>query len=171
MIDRSLFKSTERRLYRYYRNLMEMDKLEHKISVLEEQKEKIRQDIKETNICLEEESRSMTYEERVQSSSSGSYVEKETVRQIEKLERELKETIKYSLKLKVKVREIKKEIADIEYVVSLLGKGYKDLVIMKYRDKKSFESIGQALYISKSAACDKRNETVEAIAKLLNARL
>lgn len=101
---------------------MEMDKLEHKISVLEEQKEKIRQDIKETNIFLEEESRSMTYEERVQSSSSGSsYAEKEMIRQIEKLKRELKSTIRYSLKLKVKAREIKKEIADIEYAVSLLG--------------------------------------------------
>lgn len=42
---------------------------------------------------------------------------------------------------------------------------------MKYRDKKSFEAIGMTLHMSKSAACDKRDETVEAIAKLLNARL
>ncbi|WP_051986352.1 hypothetical protein [Clostridium amazonitimonense] len=93
------------------------------------------------------------------------------IKQIEKLERELKETIRYSLKLKVKVREIKKEIADIEYAISLLGKEYKDLVIMKYKYKKSFEVIGMTLHMSKSVAFEKRDETVEAIAKLLNARL
>ncbi|MBU5591006.1 hypothetical protein KQI89_04455 [Clostridium sp. MSJ-4] len=89
------------------------------------------------------------------------------VRQIEKLEKELKYIIMYSLKLKAKIREIKKEIADIEYAINLLGKEYKDLVRMKYRDKKSFKG----LYISKGATCDRRNETVEAIAKLLNGRL
>ncbi|WP_278335845.1 hypothetical protein [Desnuesiella massiliensis] len=42
---------------------------------------------------------------------------------------------------------------------------------MKYKEKKSFEAIGFALHMSKSAACDKRDETVEAIAKLLNAKI
>ena len=108
----------------------------------------------------------------MQNSSSGSsHAEKEMVRQSEKLERELKDTIKYPLKLKVKVREIQKEIEDIKYAIRLLGKEYKNLVLMKYREKKSFEVIGLALHMSKSAACDKRDETVEAIAKLLNARI
>lgn len=172
MIDKDLFRKTEGRLYRYYRSLTEIDKLEYKISLLEDQKQKIKQDMKETNIFIEEESRSITYEERVQNSSScSSYAEKEMIRQIEKLERELKDTIRYSLKLKVKVRDIKKEIVDIEYTVRLLGKEYKDLLEMKYRDKKSFEAIGEKLHASKSAAFDKRDEVVEAIAKLLNVRI
>ncbi|WP_055665733.1 hypothetical protein [Desnuesiella massiliensis] len=61
MIDKELFRKTEGRLYRYFRSLIEIDKLEHKANVLEEQENKIRQDIAEMNIFLEEESRSITY--------------------------------------------------------------------------------------------------------------
>lgn len=64
MIDKELFRKTERRIYRYCRSLTEIEKLVHKINVLEEQKDKIRQDRSETNIFLEE-SRSITYDKRV----------------------------------------------------------------------------------------------------------
>ena len=36
MIDKELFRKTERRIYRYYRSLTEIEKLEHKINALEE---------------------------------------------------------------------------------------------------------------------------------------
>ncbi|PHH02041.1 hypothetical protein [Clostridium sporogenes] len=57
---------------------------------LEQQKERIKRDIQETNIDLEEESISISYSERVQTSSVTSHCDREIERQITKLENELK---------------------------------------------------------------------------------
>lgn len=42
MISEENFRKTEGRLYRHYRKLKEIDKLEHRIDILEKQKEEIR---------------------------------------------------------------------------------------------------------------------------------
>ncbi|NFB88926.1 hypothetical protein EXN54_20530, partial [Clostridium botulinum] len=68
-MNKETFKKTERMLYVYYRNLKEIEKLEYICARLEQQKEKVKKDIKETNIDLEEENISISYSERVQTSS------------------------------------------------------------------------------------------------------
>ncbi|NEZ84616.1 hypothetical protein EXM68_20550, partial [Clostridium botulinum] len=68
-MNKETFKKTERMLYVYYRNLKEIRKLEYICARLEQQKEKVKKDIKETNIDLEEENISISYSERVQTSS------------------------------------------------------------------------------------------------------
>ncbi|MCS4471119.1 hypothetical protein JQ038_10310 [Clostridium botulinum] len=89
-MDKETFRRTERMLYVYYRNLKEMEKLEYICNRLEQQKEKIRKDIQETNIDLEEESISISYSERIQTSSISSHCDREIENQITKLENEWK---------------------------------------------------------------------------------
>ncbi|AKA72218.1 hypothetical protein [Clostridium scatologenes] len=69
MLDKEIFKKTEGWLYGYFKQIKELEKLDHMCRELENQKEHIRKDIQETNISLEEESKSITYEERVQTFS------------------------------------------------------------------------------------------------------
>lgn len=172
MITEDVFRKTEGRLYRYYRQQKEIQKLEYKCLILEEQKEKIRKDLHETNIIIEEESRSVAFEERVQTSSSGEgYAEREMIRQIGKLEQEWKELRKYILKLHAKIREYKKQVTDVEYAINLLQPQYRRLIELKYRDGVSLERIGNELHMEKSTASDWRDRVVKDIAKVLDIRL
>lgn len=169
MIDKDTFRKIEGRLYKYYRQLKEIDKVEYRCEILEQQKEKIRQDLRETNITIEEESRSVTYEERVQNSSSGiSYAEAAVMREITRLEEEWKYIRKKILKNHARIRELKKQNADMDYIIGLLSTECKLVAEEKYKYEKSLEEIGEKLHMSKSAANRKREDIVNAIAKMLS---
>lgn len=169
MIDKDTFKKTEGRLYRHYRQLKDIDKLEYVCRELESQKEKIRKDIQETNICLEEESRSITYEERVQTSSSGSYAENEVVRQIENLEKEWKYVRKKLLKKKARIRELERQVASLKYNIGMLSEESKRFIEWKYGECKSVDWIAAEMYGgARSTAYRKREELVEDIANWCN---
>ncbi|KEH91664.1 hypothetical protein Z962_p0040 (plasmid) [Clostridium botulinum C/D str. BKT12695] len=158
-------KKTEGRLYRYYKQLKEIDKLEYVCRQLEEQKEKIRNDIKETNISIEEESRSITYEERVQTSSTGSsYAENEVVRQIENLEREWKYVRRKLLKKKARIRELERQVAPLKYNIDMLAEESKRFIEWKYAEHKSIDWIANEMYGgARSTAYRKREELVKEI--------
>ncbi|KEI16850.1 hypothetical protein G8S49_01410 [Clostridium botulinum C] len=171
MIDKELFKKTEGRLYRYYKSIKLIDRLEHRCMVLEKAKDQLRQDLRSTNIDIEADiNMGISYDERVQTSPNGtSYVEQETMKQIEKLEMEWKNTRKQILKVHAKIREIKKENADMEYIVGLLDTQYKLIAEMKYKDESSLEKIGLKLNMDKSTVSRMRVKIVEEISKVLNA--
>lgn len=72
-----------------------MNKLKNRVKHLSNRIEIIMDKIKNNNVTLEEESRSRTYDEIVQTSNNGtSYAERELVRQIERLEIELGEKLR-----------------------------------------------------------------------------
>ena len=120
-ILKQLDRKTEGRLFRYYRILRDIDKMYNKTTILEEQIKSIEHDIKHNNVSLEEESRSITYEVRIQSSSDGtSYAEKEFMKQMENLELELIWFKKKKGKLEHRIREVKREIADTGHTIGLL---------------------------------------------------
>lgn len=139
--------------------------------VLESQKEAIRQDIKSTNIHLEAElNMGINYRTvKVQTSSSAtSYAEAETIKQIEKLEQEWKCTRRKILQLYARIREIKKQNAEMDYIIGLLGTEYRLLAELKYRDCLSLEQIGEKLCMAKSTVSRNRVKIVEDVSKMLN---
>ncbi len=99
-----------------------MSKLKNRVNHLSNRIEIIMDKIKNNNVTLEEESRSRTYDEIVQTSSNGtSYAERELIRQIERLEIELGEKIKKKGKVEYKIREIEEEISVMEDNLSSLN--------------------------------------------------
>lgn len=170
MIDKDAFRRIEGRLYKYYRQLKEIDKLEYMCEILEQQKERIRQDLRETNVTIEAETRSIDYsQDKIQSSSSGiSYAETALIREITKLEEEWKHIRRKILKNHAKIRELKKQNADMDYIIGLLSTECKLVAEEKYKHEKSLEEIGEKLHMSKSAANRKREDIVNAIAKMLS---
>ena len=90
MITDEQFKKTENMLYRYYRQQREIERLQARIRRNEQRRDEIYKDIKETNVNLDTEvNMAVSFDEKVQTSNLGtSFAEKETVRQIEKLEKE-----------------------------------------------------------------------------------
>lgn len=173
MLRDELFKETENRLYSYYRQIKEIEKLEYKCSVLEQQKERIRTDIKNTNVSIEPEMSAMNYSmERVQVSHSGtSYAEAAVMKEITRLEYEWTNTKKQILKLHAKVRDIKCQVADVEYSINNLSDVYKSFIGFKYKDGRSLEYIGDELHMSKSTAFKLKNNVVDEVAKALYRKL
>ena len=159
-MDKETFRKTERMLYVYYRNLKEIEKLEYICTRLEQQKEKIRKDIQETNIDLEEESISISYSERVQTSNISSYVDREIERQIDKLENEWKLIRKRILKNRAKIRQLEREIAPINYNVSMLLEEAKKFVKLKYKDKRSVPCIAELMYAGAIATAYRKREEI-----------
>lgn len=166
MISEELFKETEKKIFSYYRNLKEINKLKQRVEVLSRQKEAIEKDIRETNVDIEPEIKAVDYsKERVQSSSANSsYIEAALIKEIEKLERERKDTIQKILDCNARIREIETSTSEMEYVINDLSEEYKRFLELKYKELKALEYIADNLSIGKTTACRRRKEIIENIA-------
>lgn len=169
MIDKETFRKTERKLYNYYEQEEVIKSIEYRIEKLKNQVKQIEQDIKNNNVVIEEESRSITYEERVQTSSNGtSYVERELVRAVERLEREKDYKLAKISDLKTEIREIEDTSAAIEYNIGMLSKEDLNFIELKYKVKLSVEEVSDELNLSRSTGYNKRERLVNNIANWCN---
>jgi len=169
MIDKETFRKAEGRLYRHYNILQNIKFLELECEELEKQKERIRRDMRETNVTIEEESRSITFEERVQTSSSGvSYAERALMQEVEKLEKEWIFIRKKLLKKRIKIREIERQVFSLKNNITMLSEENRRFIELKYGDKKSIEEIADSLNMARTTAYRKREELVEDIAQWCN---
>ncbi len=166
MISEELFRKTEGSLYRHYRQLKEIDKLKNRVQVLSIQKERIRQDLRETNITLEPESRSIEFGERVQSSSTGeSYAERSLVREIVRLEAEWKYVRRRIIRNNIRIRELEAQIADMEFIIRKFASEYRSFIALRYCEGNALDTIARKLNMSKATASRERKDIVETIAK------
>lgn len=168
MMDKEIFRRTEGRLYRYFEDKQKIKCLELECIDLNQQKERIRKDIQETNVFIEEESKSITYEERVQTSSSNSsYAEKALINEISSLEKEWIYIRKKLLKKRTKIREIERRVSHIKNNLAMLSEENKRFIELKYGDKKSIEEIAEIMNLARATAYRKREDLIENICRWL----
>lgn len=170
-IDKETFRRTEGVLYRHYRKLRNIENIEEEIKELQRQIEEIRKDVRETNIYIEPGlNMGISYDERVQTSTDEtSYAEKETIRQIEKLEKEWKYVRRKLLKKKARIREFERQVAPLKYNINMLSEESKRFIEWKYAEGKSVDWIANEMYGgARSTAYRKREELVENIAQWYN---
>jgi len=168
-MDKSLFRSTERKLYNYFEQEEVIKSIKCKIEKLEKQVEQITEDIKNNNVVITEESRSISYEERVQSSSDcTSYAERELIKAIERLETEKDYKLTKILDLKASMREIEESSYAIEYNIKMLSKEDYNFIELKYKRKLSIEEVADELGMARATAYRKREELIEDIANWCN---
>lgn len=172
MITDEQFKKTENMLYRYYRQQREIERLQARIRRNEQRKDEIYKDIKETNVNLDTEvNMAVSFDEKVQTSNLGtSFAEKETVRQIEKLEREWKETRRRILQDRHRIRDINSDNADIEFTLNQFIEEDKQLIELKYGVNKNYSNLQIAMKINSSEPTVRRRkkEIIEDICKYMN---
>lgn len=65
-IDKKTFRETEKKIYNYFRKDKVISSLKHKAEILNKQVDQIEEKLRNTDIIIPEESKAMTYEERVQ---------------------------------------------------------------------------------------------------------
>ncbi|CAH2213219.1 hypothetical protein [Tepidibacter aestuarii] len=158
MIKKEVFKKTEGMLYRYFKDKRDINMMQHKILVLENNKNKLEYILKSTHIssleCMNGDIKGISYEsERVQTSvGKESYFEKALMKEIDNLERECVDINKKIIKLRIKAT----------------NKEARLFIDLKYGEGASFYTIADKLNISKSTAERRRGEIIEDIAKFYN---
>ncbi len=169
MLDKKLYSKTEGRLYRYFRDIEEIDKLENRCMELEKAEESLRQDIRNTNVSIDAElGMAIGYEERVQISTTGtSRAEQGIIKEIERMQREWKQTRKQILKNHARIREIQRQNADMNYLFRNMATEYKLIAEMKYKEKLSLERIGERVCIDKSNVKRKKDKIVRDASKFI----
>ena len=81
MIDKEIFRRTEAKLYNYFKKDKKIKSIKKKINLLKEQINDIDFKLKKVDVSIPEESRSITYEEKVQTSNNNeSYAERTIIR-------------------------------------------------------------------------------------------
>lgn len=164
-MDKELFDDVERKLCRYYAKGKYEKELKERLNILESQIKTIYTDLKECNINLEPESKSPSFEQRVQTSSDGmSYAEREVMRITDlKIER-----ITQKLALREKVLEeldkLEIEYNEIDWKIRDFKGSLKKLLELKYRDGLNEIKIGQIIHLDQSQVNRKKRRIIEKIA-------
>lgn len=166
MIDKEIFRKTEKKLYNYFGKDKKIRGINKKISLLKQQIDDIEEKLRNVNITIPEESKSMTYEERVQTSSDGtSYAERTLMRITDKM-------IVEQARKKEEIAELEEELRNIEADNIILEDNIKDLneedrkfLKIKYEDKLKDWQIGFKLDIAQSTATRIRQKLVEDVAR------
>ncbi|SHJ52711.1 hypothetical protein SAMN02745163_02071 [Clostridium cavendishii DSM 21758] len=172
-MDKELFRKTEGRLYRYFKQLKLIEKLKNKVVLLYKQQEAIKQEIHNLKNLKIETGLNMGIDysrDKIQSSSDGSgEAERETIKYIENLEKEYRYVVKKMLKINARIREIEIQIQDMQYNLSMLSEESKRFIEWKYAELKSIDWIAVEMYGgARSTAYRKREELVENIANYSN---
>ncbi|NFF59790.1 hypothetical protein FDB08_02465 [Clostridium botulinum] len=166
-MDKETFRKTEGKLYRYFEGDNKISSLKYKIEILNKQIDYIEKKISSTDITIPEESRAISYEERVQGSGDcTSYAEKTLIRIIDSL-------LKEQSRKKEEIAILEEQIRTIEADNSILEKNIRDLqdedkkfLKIKYsKGRISDFKVGQVLGMDQSTATRKRQRLVEDVSR------
>lgn len=165
MIDKETFRKTEKKIYNYFKKDKKTNSLKRKITLLNKHIEQIEYKLKHVDISIPEESKSMSYEERVQTSSTGeSYAERTALKITDRLIIEQSRKIDEISELEEEIRNIEADNIIIEENIKLLRKEDIEFLKSKYDKELPDWEVGINLNMSQSKVTRKRQRLVENIA-------
>ena len=171
-MDKKIFEKTEWKLYRYFEKDKKIKSLDNKIRLLESHIKLINEKIKNMNISIPIESRSISFDEKVQVSNDGtSYVERTMINIIDRLEREIINNKDEIIKLEELIRKIKEDNKMLDDYIIYLNNDYKNFLEYKYRDKLKNWQIANKLNISEVTCTRIKRELINDISKWENSFL
>lgn len=171
-MDKKIFEKTEWKLYRYFEKDKKIKSLDNKIRLLESHIKLINEKIKNMDISIPIESRSISFDEKVQVSNEGtSYVERTMINIIDRLEREIINNKDEIIKLEELIRKIKEDNKMLDDYIIYLNNDYKNFLEYKYRDKLKNWEIANKLNISEVTCTRIKRELINDISRWENSFL
>lgn len=171
-MDKKIFEKTEWKLYRYFEKDKKIKSLDNKIRLLESHIKLINEKIKNMDISIPIESRSISFDEKVQVSNDGtSYVERTMINIIDRLEREIINNKDEIIKLEELIRKIKEDNKMLDDYIIYLNNDYKNFLEYKYRDKFKNWQIANKLNISEVTCTRIKRELINDISRWENSFL
>lgn len=164
-MDKELFDDIERKLYRYYSKDEHERSLKQRLEILDNQIEAINKDLRECNINLEPESKSPSFEERVQTSGDGmSYAEREVMRVTElKIRRATQKCIDREHILE-QLDNLEIEYNEIDWKIRDFKGSLKQLLELKYKEGLNEIKIGQKMHLDQSQVNRRKKQIIKKIA-------
>lgn len=166
MVSISQICSTEKEIEEYFKTVKLIEEKKGKISLLYKQKEKVENDIKNNNIILKSDIQGISYDKpNVQRSNKiVSLQERALDKAVELLEERIED-------IQIKIMDLETEIMDLEsksyslgHVIDKLRKEEKEILMLIYINKLSFEDVGYILKLSKATVSRKKENTIKEIA-------
>ena len=171
-MDKKIFEKTEWKLYRYFEKDKKIKSLDNKIRLLESHIKLINEKIKNMDISIPIESRSISFDEKVQVSNDGtSYVERTMINIIDRREREIINNKDEIIKLEELIRKIKEDNKMLDDYIIYLNNNYKNFLEYKYRDKLKNWQIANKLNISEVTCTRIKRELINDISRWENSFL
>ena len=171
-MDKKIFEKTDWKLYRYFEKDKKIKSLDNKIRLLESHIKLINEKIKNMDISIPIESRSISFDEKVQVSNDGtSYVERTMINIIDRLEREIINNKDEIIKLEELIRKIKEDNKMLDDYIIYLNNDYKNFLEYKYRDKLKNWQIANKLNISEVTCTRIKRELINDISRWENSFL
>ncbi|WP_236894891.1 MULTISPECIES: hypothetical protein [Clostridium] len=164
-MDKEHFKETENRIYSYYKKDKLIKSLNTRLKILNNQIDKIREDLKSCNVSIEPNIKVISYEEHVQSSCKcTSYAEREIVKVTEyKIER-LNDKEFEKEKVLEQIDQIELDYRFIGDAIELIKGEAQQLLELKYKKGYSEQKIGYILHLTQSQINKKKWKLIGLIA-------
>ncbi|SMC17273.1 hypothetical protein SAMN02745134_00276 [Clostridium acidisoli DSM 12555] len=165
MIDKETFRNTEKKLYNYFEKDKIVNSLKHKIELLNKHVNQIDEKLRSTDISIPEGSKSIAYEERVQTSSTGeSYAERTALKITDRLIKEQSRKIDEICELEEKIRTI--EADNIIMGDNIGGLRKEDFKFLETKYKKELPDwrVGVELHLTRSNVTRKKQKLIENVA-------
>ncbi|MBE6070707.1 MAG: hypothetical protein E7208_01985 [Clostridium butyricum] len=162
---RILYKETEDKLFKYFNKDDIYKGLNKQLSVLNKQIADIEKELRECNyVSIDEESSSPGFDEKVQTSSTGtSYVEGQMIRLTDlKLKRKAKKEIERENIIE-QLEDMETIESEMEWKVEQLQGNFKELLKMIYKDNMNEVQISFKLHLSQSQVNKRKNQILEKI--------
>ncbi len=164
-LDAKVLDTTEERIKQYFESLHEIGRLKYKLEVLDRRKEKIKNDIDNSNINFNADYMgSIDYtKDKIQTSNYGSYQENALEAGFKRLENELYKTKEEITYIENRILQIEYENSDIEYILHNLNEKHKAFVEAKYKSKKNLATISRDLYVARSSIYEIQKEVLRTV--------
>ncbi|MZK53473.1 hypothetical protein [Clostridium beijerinckii] len=164
-MDKELFERTEIQLKRYFSKDKIIKSLKDKLFLLDKQIRSIDEDLRKCNVSIEPESKSPSFEERVQTSSDGmSYAEKEILRVTEYKIKRMTEKQMEREKTLEQIDQIEIDYNFIKDAIEVIQGQARQLLELKYKKGFGEQQIGNILHLTQPQVNKKKWRLVKKIA-------
>ena len=165
-MDKTLFRKTEWQLYNYFETDLKIKAAERKRDLLKKNVEELERKIKNTDVSLSSDVKSVGFNERVQTSTDGvSAAEKNMINLIERLEREIEKKESQIIDQELLIMESKEKNATLDDYIKWLGEEARKFLEYRYRDKFKSWEIANRLNISAATCTRMKNDLIEDVAR------
>lgn len=163
------YSQVEAMLYNHYQKIKNRDKYKNSLLRTRLRIKAIEEDLKDCNFNLSSDLQGTDYSRDIvdTSTDNSSSMEKCLIQEETKLERELEQEKRVKFKLKRKIRNIQKQIDDIEIIIELLPSSYIPYLEALYKDKLTYRGAGYILHCNKDVVGRNKKEIIDKLMRLL----
>jgi len=164
------YQKTEGMLYSYYRRKKRITNLKSKLIRTQLRIDRLRKDIKECNIELNDTLKAIDYSrEYVYTGDTTSNIERELERAVDNILQNIERELRHKRKTKSRIRNLEKSIDDIEILLEELSEEELQIIELRYGEKiKSYRRMEMLIPMGKSTIERKHKEIINYLIDRLN---